>query len=124
MEPAHPQLGIARQCALVGLARSSWYYTPRVESVESAEVMRLLDEKYTRTPFYGIRRMTAWLLMLVTALPCVWCACGCSAHTIHERAVRLRRKLPLQHRAPIVLRGGVLPIHALAPRWRGLRPRG
>ncbi len=56
-----PQLSVARQCALLGLARSSWYYTPRGESAENLELMRLMDEQYTRTPFYGIRRMTAWL---------------------------------------------------------------
>src|SRR5262249_51234729 len=61
MEPEHPQLSVARQCALLGLARSSWYYTPRGESAENLELMCRLDEQYTRTPFYGIRRMTAWL---------------------------------------------------------------
>lgn len=43
------------------MARSSWYYQPTGESAENLVVMRLLDEQYTRTPFYGIRRMTAWL---------------------------------------------------------------
>jgi putative transposase len=61
IEPEHPQLSVARQCALLGLARSSWYYTPHGESVENLELMRRMDEQYTRTPFYGIRRMTAWL---------------------------------------------------------------
>jgi putative transposase len=61
VEPAHPQLSIARQCALLGLARSSWYYTPAQESAENLALMRVLDAQYTRTPFYGIRRMTAWL---------------------------------------------------------------
>jgi putative transposase len=54
-------LSVARQCALLGMARSSWYYTPQGESTENLELMRRLDEQYTRTPFYGIRRMTAWL---------------------------------------------------------------
>ncbi len=61
MEPEHPALSVARQCALLGIARSSWYYTPHGESAENLELMRLLDEQYTHTPFYGIRRMTAWL---------------------------------------------------------------
>ena len=52
---------MARQCALLGLARSSWYAQPGGESPENREVMRLLDEQYTRTPFYGVARMTAWL---------------------------------------------------------------
>ena len=54
-------LSLVRQCALLGLARSSLYYQPRGVSEENLGLMRLLDEQYTRTPFYGIRRMTAWL---------------------------------------------------------------
>jgi putative transposase len=61
IEPAHPQLSIRRQCALVGLARSTLYDQPLGEHVENLLLMRLLDEQYTATPFYGIRRMTAWL---------------------------------------------------------------
>lgn len=57
----HLQLSLRRQCQLLGLARSSLYYEPRPESDEDLLLMRLLDEQYTRTPFYGIRRMTAWL---------------------------------------------------------------
>jgi putative transposase len=61
IEPEHPALSVARQCALLGMARSSWYYTPQGESAENLELMRRMDEQYTHTPFYGIRRMTAWL---------------------------------------------------------------
>jgi putative transposase len=61
IEPAAPGLSVARQCALLGMARSSWYATPHGESAENLELMRKLDEQYTQTPFYGIRRMTAWL---------------------------------------------------------------
>jgi putative transposase len=43
------------------MARSSWYYEPRAEREENLAVMRLLDEQYTRTPFYGVERMAAWL---------------------------------------------------------------
>jgi len=43
----------------VGLARSSWYYAPRGETAENLGVMRLLDEQYIKTPFYGVERMTA-----------------------------------------------------------------
>jgi putative transposase len=46
---------------LVGLSRSSWYYEPRGALAYDLELMRLLDEQYTRTPFYRIRRMTASL---------------------------------------------------------------
>jgi putative transposase len=61
IEPDQRQLSIARQCELLGLARSSYYYEPVPTSEESLHLMRLLDEQYTRTPFYGTRKMTAWL---------------------------------------------------------------
>jgi putative transposase len=61
IEPAHPRISIARQCELVGLCRSSFYYVAQGESAENLLLMRLLDEQYTRTPFYGVRRMTVWL---------------------------------------------------------------
>jgi putative transposase len=43
------------------MARSSYYYEPAQESEENLQLMRLLDEQYTRIPFYGTRKMTAWL---------------------------------------------------------------
>jgi putative transposase len=61
IESAHPHLSIARQCDLLGIARSSWYYDPKGETWENLALMRLLDEQYTRTPFYGVELMTAWL---------------------------------------------------------------
>jgi putative transposase len=61
IEPDHPQLSVARQCALLGLSRSSFYYRSQGESAENLYLMRLLDEQYTQTPFYGVRRMTVWL---------------------------------------------------------------
>lgn len=61
IEPEHPQLSLARQCQLLGLSRGSFYYQPRGESDENLQLMRLLDEQYTRTPFYGVCKMTAWL---------------------------------------------------------------
>jgi putative transposase len=57
----HPQLSVRRQCALLGLTRSSYYYEPASESKENLAVMRLIDEEYTRHPFYGSRRMAVWL---------------------------------------------------------------
>ncbi len=61
IEVDHDQLSIRRQCALVGLNRSSFYCKGASESVENLHIMRLLDEQYLKTPFYGSRRMTAWL---------------------------------------------------------------
>ncbi len=57
----HPTLSVRRQCTLLGLPRSSLYYRPGGESCANLHLKRLLDEQYTATPFYGVRRMTAWL---------------------------------------------------------------
>jgi len=64
IEPEHGELSIRRQCELVGLSRSSWYYQPAGENEENLVLMRLIDEQYTRAPFYGWRRMTAYLRRL------------------------------------------------------------
>jgi putative transposase len=61
VEAGHPRLSLRRQCALLGLVRGSWYCQPVGPSGEEVELMRVLDRQYTATPFYGIRRMTAWL---------------------------------------------------------------
>ena len=61
IETGHPQLSIVRQCELLGISRSGLYYAPVGPSREDLELMRLLDEQYTRTPFYGVRKMTWWL---------------------------------------------------------------
>ena len=43
------------------MARASYYYEPQAESLTNLRLLNLLDEQYTRTPFYGVRKMTAWL---------------------------------------------------------------
>ncbi len=54
-------LSVRRQCALLGLHRSTWYYEPTPETEANLALMRRIDEQYLRTPFYGSRRMAAWL---------------------------------------------------------------
>lgn len=61
IEPTHPTLTIGRQCELVGLNRSTYYYAPAGESPLNLLVMRLIDEEYTESPFYGYRKITARL---------------------------------------------------------------
>jgi putative transposase len=61
VEEGHPTLSLARQCELLGLARSTFYYQGVPETAEDLRLMRLIDEEYTRHPFYGSRRLTAWL---------------------------------------------------------------
>src|SRR5262249_565819 len=64
IEPSNCELTISKQCELLGLARSSFYYEAARESEENLSLMRLIDEQYTRVPFYGRPRMTAWLKSL------------------------------------------------------------
>lgn len=61
VEPGHATLSVQRQCELLGLARASYYYEGVPVSAENLRLMHLLDEQYTKTPFYGVRKMTAWL---------------------------------------------------------------
>jgi len=61
IQPQHSQITVRRQCQLLGLPRASYYYAPLPESAENLRYMRLLDEEYTRHPFYGVARMTWWL---------------------------------------------------------------
>lgn len=61
IEPDHPKIAISRQCELLGLSRATYYYRPKRPSDFNLLLMRLIDEQYSRTPFYGVPRMTAWL---------------------------------------------------------------
>lgn len=61
VEPHHPEISIQRQCELLHLPRSSFYYQPAGESALNEKLMRLIDEEYTRHPFLGAPRMTDWL---------------------------------------------------------------
>ena len=61
VDRGHPEISVRRQCGLLGINRSGLYYEPVGESEENLLLMRLVDEQYTRTPFYGSRKMTEWL---------------------------------------------------------------
>jgi len=83
IEPGHPQISIARQGDLIGLPRSTYYYQAQGESAENLTLMRLLDKQYTDTPYYGVRRMTAWL--------------GSQGyHVNHKRVARLMQTMGLE----------------------------
>ena len=61
MDREHPSLSLVRQCALLGVSRSSLYYRPRAASEEDLFLMGEIDQQYLETPFYGSSRMKAWL---------------------------------------------------------------
>ena len=55
------KLSIVRQCGLVSISRSTFYYEGRGESALNLELMRRIDEQFLETPFYGSRQMARWL---------------------------------------------------------------
>jgi len=61
IDPAHAQISIRRQCELIGLNRSTYYLEPASETPFNLMLMRLIDEQYMRTPFYGYPKMTVCL---------------------------------------------------------------
>jgi len=64
MAMVKPYKGIStsKQCELLGVCRSMLYHKPQREKAEDLKIMRLLDEQYFHTPFYGIRRIKQWLM--------------------------------------------------------------
>jgi putative transposase len=76
-------LSIRRQCELLGLNRSSYYAEPARESATNLRLMRLIDEQYLRTPFFGSRRMTA-------------CLTKQGEHVNRERVGRLMARMGLE----------------------------
>lgn len=78
-----PHISIRRQCELLGLNRATFYYTPATESEWNLRLMRLIDEQYTKTPFYGWPRMTAHVRRL-------------GLQVNHKRVQRLMQTMGLQ----------------------------
>jgi len=61
IEPSHTKLSIQRQCKLIDLYRSAYYFLPARENPENLAIMRLIDEKYLVHPFYGSRKFVPYL---------------------------------------------------------------
>ena len=86
-EKNNSEISICRQCELLGIARSSYYYEPAKESDYNLQLMRLIDEEYTKHPFYGVPRMTDWLN-------------NQGYQVNHKRIERLMKKMGLQGICP------------------------
>jgi putative transposase len=54
-------MSVVQQCGLLELSRSTFYYQPVGENAYNLALMRLIDERFTKRPFYGVPRMTASL---------------------------------------------------------------
>ena len=61
VDRGHPKLSVVKQCRLLRLSRSSVYYRPTSTKPADLELMAGMDRQYLKTPYYGSRRMTAWL---------------------------------------------------------------
>jgi len=79
----HPALSTVKQCALLGISRSSVYHRPSGPSQEDLDLMKQIDQQYLSTPFYGSRRIKVWL--------------GRQGHSVNRKRVRrLMRIMGLQ----------------------------
>lgn len=65
VEAHHPLLSVRQQCTLLDLNRSSLYYTPRLKTLsdEQLALLRLVDEIYTKYPFFGTRQMSDYIAL-------------------------------------------------------------
>lgn len=61
VEPENRMIAFSRQCEFLGLCRASYYYSSQRDESYNLILMNLIDEQFTRTPFYGVPKMTAWL---------------------------------------------------------------
>jgi putative transposase len=106
IDAVNSEISIKRQCELVGVNRSSYYYEPKKESEENLRIMEELDKQYLTTPFYGAIRMTEHLrgleflinikrtrrLMRIMGLETVYCkpnlSKACPEHEIYPYLLR------------------------------------
>jgi len=102
IELSSRHLSIRRQCELIGLNRATFYHVPATASAFNLQLMRLIDEQYTKTPFYGWPRMTAHVRRLGLAVN-------------HKRMQRLMRTMGLQAMYPKPRTSATARDHKLYP---------
>jgi len=85
IEPGNRDLSIGKQCKLLSIPRSSFYYRPKGETALNLALMRQIDEQFLETPFFGVRQMT-WHLRN-------------EGHLVNEK--RIRRLMRLMGLMPI-----------------------
>ena len=61
IDSGHLGLSIVRQCELVSVSRSTFYREPVPETALNLTLMRLVDEQFLETPWYGSRQMARHL---------------------------------------------------------------
>ena len=85
VEKDNTNLSIGKQCKLLSISRSSFYYQPKGETALNLMLMRQIDEQFLETPFFGVRQMT-WHLRN-------------DGHLVNEK--RIRRLMRLMGLMPI-----------------------
>lgn len=85
IERTHPKLSVGAQCRLLSISRSSFYYAPKGETEMNLTLMRLIDQQFLETPFYGVQQMT-WHLQN-------------EGHAVNQ--MRIRRLMRLMRLMPI-----------------------
>jgi len=83
------EVTVVRQCLLAGVSRATVYAQQKPKPVDESDLLiaRLIDEEYTRHPFYGSRRMVVFL--------------GKAGHIVNRKRVqRLMRQMGLAGMAP------------------------
>lgn len=117
VDKENKKVSIKRQCELLGLSRSSYYYEPAAETEQNLILMRQIDELHLKYPFYGVKRVRA--------------ALSTDAQPLNEKRIRrLMRKMGIETiypkrnlskpckwnlRFPYLLRG--LPIESSNQVW-------
>ena len=84
IETNNPKISLRRQCSLVGLSRATYYWQPAGESEQNLKLMKMIDQEYTRAPFYGSRKITVRLNKQLLE------------KVNRKRVVRLMKKMGLQ----------------------------
>ena len=83
IELRHDKITVSRQCDLLGLCRASYYYESVRDDSYNQLIMNLINEQFTKTPFYGVPRITECLRN--------------KGHEVdHKRIRRLMRKMGLE----------------------------
>jgi putative transposase len=61
IDKTHPEISINRQCELLQVSKGALYYQAKQIDSYTRSLMDLIDRQHTKTPFYGSRRLNAWL---------------------------------------------------------------
>ena len=62
IEPGNIKISVIKQCAILSIHRSRYYYEPIAETAENLAMMLWMDKQYFETPFYGVLRLTVELI--------------------------------------------------------------